>query len=373
MFKRRLIIPTAIAAAATLVLAGCGSKSSTGTSATSPAATGSSTGSAASGSAPAAAPLGKAPSIALMIPGTLGDLGFFDSGATGMKEAAAQLGATTKIVEGGANNTAAWKSNLQALSGKYDVIITMTSSITDQLTAVAKQFPQQKYIILDTSVDLPNVASVSYRQNDGAFLSGVLAASASEDTKAYPLSGGHKDVGFVGGMNIPVIQDFAVGFEAGAKAVDPSIKVQVSYVGNFSDSQAGYNQAASMYANGADVVFAAAGGAGLGVLKASADKGRYSIGVDSNQNSQYPKNILGSSLKNVDVSILDLSKKLSAGTLKFGTTYVYGIANNGVSLVLNDALVSAATKTKLADFSAKVSSSAIKVPCVDPFCITVTK
>jgi basic membrane protein A len=347
--KRWTAVVTAITAA-TLV-AGCGSSSNK-----------SSSGSTASSTA-------KSFSVALMLPGTLGDLGFFDSAANGMKKAESELGATTKTVEGGANNTSAWLSNLQALSrGNYDVVVTGSANDVDQLTSVAKQYPNQKYVVFDTTVNLPNVASATFRQNDGAFLSGVLAALASEDTTAFPLSGGHKNVGFVGGMNLPVIQDFAVGFKKGAQAVDPNIKVQESYVGNFTDSQAGYNQASSMYAAGADVVFAAAGGAGLGVLKASADKKRYSIGVDSNQNSLYPKNVLGSDLKNVDTAILDVLKRYKEGTLTFGKTYVYGISNSGVSLALNDALVPAAASAKIKDYSDQVSTGKINVPCVEPFC-----
>jgi basic membrane protein A len=308
-------------------------------------------------------------SVAYMVPGTLGDLGFFDSGKAGIDKAASSLGVTTKTVEGGTNATATWKSDLQNLSNnQYGLVITGSDQVNDQLTQVAKQNPKQNYVMFDQEVKLPNVASITYRQNDGAFLAGVLAALVSTDKADYPLSGGNKNVGIVGGMNIPVINDFIVGFKKGAQVVDPSIKVQTSYVGNFTDAQTGYNQAASMYASGADVVFAAAGGAGLGVLKASQAKNKYSIGVDSNQNNLYPKNVLASDLKNVGASLFDLIQKFQAGTLKMGTTYIYGIQNGGVSLVQNDALVKPATATKVKDFSDQVVSGKITVPCVQPFC-----
>ena len=312
-------------------------------------------------------------SVAYMVPGTLGDLGFFDSGAAGIKKAASELGVTTKTVEGGTNATATWKSDLQSLSsGSYKLVVTGSDQVTDQITAVAKQNPKQKYVVFDQSIDLPNVASITYRQNDGAFLAGVLATLVAKDTKDFPLASGTPNVGIVGGQNIPVINDFIVGFQKGAQSVDPAVKVQTSYVGNFTDAQAGFNQAASMYASGASVVFAAAGGAGLGVLKASQAQNKYSIGVDSNQNNLYPKNVIASDLKNVGASVFDLIKKDKAGSLKFGQTYVYGISNGGVELAVNDAVVPAAVKAQLDDYSKKVSSGAIDVPCVEPFCTKAT-
>ena len=349
----------AVVVTAALAAAAC--SSSTGSSAT---------GSAASSNRPSSAPSGSAPSVAFMIPGSLGDLGFFDSANAGLKKASA-LGVTTyKVVESGSNDTSAWLSNLQNLSdtGQYKVIVTGSATVADQLTQVAKRYTGQKYIMFDDAVDLPNVASITFRQNDGAFLAGVLAALASEDKAGFPLSSGAKNVGIVGGENIPVIQDFVVGFEAGAKLVDPSIKVQTSYVGSFTDSQTGYNQAASMYANGADVVFAAAGGSGLGVLKAAHDKNKYAIGVDSDQNNLYPKNVLASDLKNVGSALYALIQRYEAGTLDFGKTYVFGLQNNGVELTLNNPLVPAAVSTKIDGYAAQVVSGRVTVPCVNPYC-----
>lgn len=317
---------------------------------------------------------GSSLSVAYMVPGTLGDLGFFDSGEAGIKKAESQLGVKTKTVEGGTNATATWKSDLQNLSssGNYGLVVTGSDQVTDQITAVAKQNPKQKYVVFDQSIDLPNVASITYRQNDGAFLAGVLATLVAKDTQDFPLASGTPNVGIVGGQNIPVINDFIVGFQKGAQSVDPAVKVQTSYVGNFTDAQTGYNQAASMYASGASVVFAAAGGAGLGVLKASQAQNKYSIGVDSNQNNLYPKNVLASDLKNVGSSVFDLIKKDKTGTLGFGKTYVYGIQNGGVELALNDALVPASVKSQVSDYSQKVSSGQIDVPCVQPFCAKAT-
>lgn len=304
-----------------------------------------------------------------MVAGALGDLGFFDSGKAGIDRAQKELGVTTKTVEGGVNATATWKSNLQNLSNnKYGIVVTGSDQVTDQLTAVAKQNPKQKFIMFDQEVKLPNVASITYRQNDGAFLAGALAGLVTKDKKNFPMSAQSKNVGIVGGTNIPVINDFIVGFKKGVEVVDPSIKVQTSYVGSFTDAQTAYNQASSMYANGADVVFAAAGGGGLGVLKASQAKNKYSIGVDSNQNNLYPKNVLASDLKNVGTSLFDLIKKYKDGTLQTGHTYIYGIQNGGVELLQNSALIPAEVSAKLKSYSDQVSAGKVKVPCVPPFC-----
>lgn len=355
----------AVVAAATLAAAACSSASSSAGSsptASAPAATSSSaTGGVASNSAP---------SVAFMVPGSLGDLGFFDSANAGLKKASGLGVSDYKVVESGANDTSAWLSNLQNLSNtsQYKIIVTGSATVADQLTQVAKQYSGQKYIMFDDAVDLPNVAGITFRQNDGAFLAGVLAALASTDKSGFPLSSGNDNVGIVGGENIPVIKDFVVGFVAGAKLVDPKIKVQTSYVGSFTDSQTGYNQAASMYANGADVVFAAAGGSGLGVLKAAHDKNKYAIGVDSNQNGLYPKNILASDLKNVGNALYDLIQKYEAGSLRFGQTYVFGLQNSGVELTLNNSIVPSAVSTKLNGYATKVVSGKVTVPCVNPYC-----
>ena len=394
--KRRSTALVAIVAAAGLALAGCGSSggsgagtssgggqntsgSSGGSSSSGPASgTGSASGPGSSSGCGSASNSGSAPSgpfgVAYMVPGSLGDLGFFDSGEAGIKRAASDLGADTKTIEGGDNNTQAWVNDLQNLAktGKYNVIVTGGDQVSDQLTQVAKQFPKQKFVMFDAEVKGDNIASITFRQNDVSFLAGVLAALVSEDTADYSMSGGHKNVGIVGGQDIPVINDFIVGFEAGAKAVDPSITIQKSYVGSWTDSATGYSQAASMYAKGADVIFAAAGGSGLGVLKAAKDKKKYAIGVDSDQNGLYPVYLLASALKNVDNAVFDLLKKAKDGNLQTGKTYVYGIPNNGVSLKLDTDLVKQATSDKLKDYSDKVAKGEIDVPCVDPFCAKAT-
>ncbi len=369
--KRRVFAMLAGVAAVSLLATACGSSGgsagTSGSSTTSPSAGGTDAPTSGTGD-------GGSFGVAYMVPGSLGDLGFFDSGEAGIKRAASELGAETKTIEGGDNNTQAWVNDLQQLSkgGTYDVIVTGGDQVGDQLTQVAKQYPDQKFIMFDAEVPGANIASITFRQNDVSFLAGVLAALVSSNTTDYPMSGGGKNVGIVGGQDIPVINDFIVGFEAGAKAVDSSITIQKSYVGSWTDSNTGYNQAASMYAKGADVIFAAAGGSGLGVLKAAKDKNKYAIGVDSDQNDLYPGFILASALKNVNNAVFDLAKMAKDGSLVTGKTYVYGIPNDGVSLTLDTDLVKSATAEKIKEYSDKVAAGEIKVPCVEPFCAEAT-
>jgi basic membrane protein A len=305
-----------------------------------------------------------APSVANVINGPLGDQGFFDDAARGMDlmEAA---GSKIQNLQADAENPAQWKTNLESVStGDWDMVITGTSQMIDILMETAPKYPEQSYIIYDSVVELPNVASIVYRQNEGAFLAGVLAAQVTTNADQFPLATGSKKVGFVGGMDIPVINDFAVGFQSGVESVDPSIEVLISYVGDFIDANRGFDQAKAMYDQGADVVFQVAGGAGLGVLRASEDANSYSIGVDSNQNALHPGHILASMLKNIGVSLDSAVQAYTAGTLEFGATTEYGLANNGVSLDFadNEGIVPQEIQDEVQSYVQQVIDGEIEVP-----------
>ena len=312
-------------------------------------------------------------SVAYLVPGTLGDKGFLDGAEAGVQQARAQLGASVKTVEGGANNSPNWTSELTTMSsGANDVVVTGGAQVVDTLTSVAAGFPKQDYIMFDAAIAAANIASITFRQNDVGFLAGVLASLVSADPAHYPLAGGRHNVGVVGGQNISAINDFIVGFEAGAKAVDPTTTVQKSYVGSFSDTTTAYNQAKGMFANGADVVFAVAGQSGLGALKAAADSNKYAIGVDSDQNDLYPGHVLASALKNVDIAVYHLLDLKAHGRLQTGHTYVYGIANDGVQLKVSSLVTVETSNTVIAYYLKKVADGQIDVPCVDPFCAEPT-
>lgn len=304
------------------------------------------------------------PSVVNVINGPLGDQGFFDDAARGMAEIEKE-GSKTQNIQSDANNPAQWKSNLESVSnGDWDVVITGTSQMVDILTETAPKYPDQHYILYDSVVDAANVASIVYKQNEGSYLAGVLAAQATTNTDAFPLSSGSKKVGLVGGMDIPVINDFVEGFRKGVETVDPSIEVLVSYVGDFTDSNKGFDQATAMYDQGADVVFQVAGGAGIGVLKAAEESNKYAIGVDSNQNGLHQGHILASMLKNIGVSLKSAVDDYANGDLEFGKTAEYGLANDGVSLTFEDNgdIVPQEIQDEIKDYAQRVIDGEIDVP-----------
>lgn len=271
--------------------------------------------------------------IALMANGTFGDKGFFDSAKAGVDRAKGELGATVKTIE--AREADSWEPTLRQLAqGDYDLIIVGTFQMVDALNTVAPEFPKQKFVFFDATVDQRNVANIIYSQNQGSFLAGALAGCVVDSSELKNLSS-DKVIGAVGGEDIDVINDFIVGYEQGAKYVDPKIEVLKSYNSGpqaYEDPAKGKELAAAQFEQGANIVFAVAGKTGLGVLEAAKDEGRYAIGVDSNQNGLYPGTVLTSMLKRVDNSVFDLIQMEATGSLKTGKTYPYGIQNNGVGL-----------------------------------------
>lgn len=305
-----------------------------------------------------------APSVANVINGPLGDQGFFDDAARGMA-ALEEAGSSIQNIQADAENPAQWRANLESVSGgDWDVVITGTSQMVDILTETAPKYPDQSYVIYDSVVELPNVASILYKQNEGSYLAGVLAALVTTDTETFPLANEEKVVGLVGGMDIPIINDFLAGFTKGVETVDPEIEVLVSYVGDFYDANRGYDQTKAMYEQGADVVFQVAGGAGAGVHTAAAEFDKYSIGVDANQNPLQKGHVLASMLKNIGVSLESAVQAYASDELTFGEVTEYGLANDGVSLTFEDNgdVVPQEIQDQIAEYAQKVVDGEIEVP-----------
>jgi len=311
----------------------------------------------AGGSAASAKPF----SAVYVMSDNLGDMGFNDNAATGFKRAAKE-GVKTRLLQASPTDPQLWRQNLETVSnsGDWDVIFT-GPNMHDNLAAVAPQHPKQKYVFFDDELKLPNVLSVKYAQNEGSYLAGALAALAATDTKDFPLSDGKAKVAIVAGMDLPVIRDFIVGFKQGAATVVPDVDVQVIFIGNFNDAQKAYELTKTAIQNGANVVYNVAGPAGLGILKGAADANKYAIGVDSDQNGLHPKNVLASMIKQIGNSIYDSIKQIRAGKAPFGTLEIYGLKNDGVGLIYNDALVPASVQKQVDEAKAKVVSGAIKV------------
>lgn len=355
--KKRFTTGAAIFAAAALTLAAC----SGGASDDDPAedtANGTDTESTDTGS--------DALSVVNMVNGPLGDQSFFDDAERGMV-AIAEAGSKTQTIQSELENPSQWRTNLESVStGEWDIVITGTTQMEDILNETAPKYPDQKFIIYDTVVDQPNVASITYKQNEGSYLAGVLAALVTTDTSTFPMANEDKVVGLVGGMDIPVINDFLEGFRKGVESVDPEIEVLVSYVGDFADANRGYDQTMAMYDQGADVVFQVAGGAGNGVLTAAQEADKYAIGVDSNQNALQEGHILASMLKNIGISLDTAVQASAAGELEYGAVTEYGLANNGVSLTFEDNgdIVPQEIQDLIDEYAQRVVDGEIEVPTI---------
>ncbi len=237
------------------------------------------------------------------------------------------------------------------------IIVGIGFSQASGMEKVAKEFPNVKFAIVDAVVDLPNVSSIVFKEHEGSFLVGMAAAMASKTGK----------VGFVGGMDIPLIRRFALGYEEGAKYVNPKIEVFQNMTGTtpaaWNDPTRGGELARSQFDRGADVVFAAAGATGLGVLQAAKDKGRLAIGVDSNQDHIHPGTILTSMIKRVDLAVYETFKRVREGLWQPGVRSL-GVAENGVGYSIdqyNRLLMTADMERRLQQARADIIAGKIKV------------
>lgn len=238
-----------------------------------------------------------------------------------------------------------------------DVVIAVGFAQAPALEAVAPEFPDTKFTIIDMVVDLPNVQSVVFKEQEGSFLVGMLAAMASKTDS----------VGFIGGMDIPLIRKFACGYEQGAKYVNADVGYYENMAGTtpaaWADPTKGGELARSQFDRGADVIYAAAGFTGTGVLQAAEDTGNLAIGVDSNQNYLHPGTVLTSMLKRVDVAAYDAFTGALNGTWEPGIR-VLGLAEEGVGWALdenNEALITDEMQAAVDEARAQIISGEISV------------
>ncbi|MDH6373673.1 BMP family ABC transporter substrate-binding protein [Paenibacillus sp. VTT E-133280] len=281
--------------------------------------------------------------VVLLIPGTLGDKSFFDSANSGLQKVKDELGAETKVVEMGVDKTK-WEPTFNDIAAEdWDVIISGGSEITEMFNATAELYPDKKFINYDTDIDEApeNMYNMSYATNEVSFLAGAVAALATQSDMAN--ANPENVIGFVGGMDIPGINAFLVGYIQGAQYVDPEVKVAVSYAGDFVNPAKGKELSLIQYNSGVDVIFNVAGGTGLGIFDAAKEKKKYAIGVDSDQamllnttDSEKANLIVTSSIKKIDMAILGAVKKLQEGTLEMGKRDVLSFVDDGVGIAEND-------------------------------------
>ena len=310
--------------------------------------------------------------VANVVNGNLGDKSFFDSCEAGLKKLQDDGLITYKTFELGATDAdqPKWVSTIDELSadGEYDIIVCGTYQMDAYLDECAAKYPDQKYFIYDAEVAQPNVASITFKQNDLGYLVGTAAAlmTSSDMDKINP----EKVIGFVGGEDGPVINDFLTGFIQGAQAADPEVKIDTQYVGNFFDTGKGKEIANVMANNKCDVIWGVAGGAGNGAAEAAAEHDIWFIGVDSDQEATFSASqpqmaavTIFSGLKNCGDGVIYMLNKLNDGTIEWGKTTQLGIAEGGVGLTSggNFQKLPDNIKKALDDVAPKVTSGEIKV------------
>jgi len=290
--------------------------------------------------------------------GGVHDKSFNQSAWEALQRVTAETGAATKFLE--SKGEADMEPNLNNFVREgYDLTWGIGFLFTDAMTKVAAENPDAKLAVIDAVVDAPNVTSITFAEHEGSFLVGVVAGLMTKSNK----------IGFVGGLEIPVIKRFEAGFKAGVKEVNPDAEVKVNYTGAFDKPDEGKSAAATMYDSGIDIIFHASGGTGNGVFNEAADRKKngkdvWVIGVDKDQSLEFGDDVtLTSMMKGVETAVHKVTKDLIAGTFQGGKVQELGLKDDAVGLpetstknVPEDVL------KKVEEYKGKIVSGEIKVP-----------
>jgi len=276
------------------------------------------------------------PAIVYLYSSSQSDRAFIDAARAGIERAQREL--NTKVPEYRMHSTDDITATIKnvADSGASPIIAVGYQNVMPVLN-IAERYPNTHFTVIDGLVPplYPNVQSIIFKDHEGAFLVGMIAAKVAGDDH----------IGFIGGMDIPLIRNFSQGFAQGARYAKPDIRIDVDMVGNgpeaWSNPEKAHELALKQFEGGADVVFAAAGGSGLGVLEAADHTGKYAIGVDTNQNGLYPGHVLTSMVKRVDIAVYDTLKTSFEGKWNPGIKYLgiregaldYAVDNNNRNLI----------------------------------------
>ena len=308
--------------------------------------------------------------VVLVLHGNLGDKSFFDSAAAGLKQAEAELPVSIKIIEAGSDPNK-WEPALQdAADGGYDVVIAGTFQMIDFVTKIAPDYPNEKFITFDTTPDFTkckcdNVLGVMYQTSSAGYLAGYAAAKLSKSGT----------LGTIIGADFPTVTDFKVGFDQGAKAANPDVKILNADAGGvFNDPAKGKEMAIAQLGQGADVIFPIAGGTGIGALQAVKDAGKLAVGVDSDQALIFQASdpaqaavIFTSVEKRVGQSLYLALKGTIDGSQKYGQYELLGLKDGAVGISKNDIykkIVPADLQAKIDDLEKQIASGAITVDTV---------
>ena len=285
------------------------------------------------------------------------DKSFNSSAYAGCLRAKSELGVSLKYVEATDDN--AFEPLLRGFANRdYDLIIGIGFAQKEAISKVAAQFPTRHFAIVDAQVEAPNVQSLLFEEHEGAYLVGAIAAMTTKTGK----------IGFVGGMDIPLIRRFEMGYEAGAKSINSKITVMANFVGITSEAwnnpPKGKELAVSQYDAGADIIFAAAGASGLGVFDAAEEKRKFAIGVDANQDWTKPGLILTSMLKRVDEAVYTSIQEMKTGKFSGGVKR-FGLANKGIDYSVdeyNSRILTEAVRKRADELKSEIISGKIQVP-----------
>lgn len=304
--------------------------------------------------------------VALLIPGNLGDKSFFDGSKAALDKIKEKFGAETNIVEMGTDVTKYYATYQDFCEEGYDIILTISTTGDDVLKQVAEEYPDQKFINLDTDTEgfSENVLPVVTKSNEMSALAGVVAAIKAQELNS-------NEIGFIGGMDIPGINYFLVGYIEGAQLINKDIKVNASYVGSFTDSAKAKELATIMYDSGVPIIYQAAGGSGLGVFEAALAKDTLAIGVDSDQalsleesSPEQADHIITSAEKKVSDYAVDLIQQYIDETLVFGQKISLGLKDGAVGIAENkyyDALMTDEQKNEVTDAEQKIISGEVEL------------
>ena len=319
-----------------------------------------------SGATPA--PEGDAVDVGIVFDvGGRGDKSFNDGAYLGAARAERELGARVRFIEPGEGSDREAGLRLLAAEG-LDIVIGVGFIFTDDLTPLAKEYPNVKFAGVDYAVQTDaqgnpvppprNLAALKFREEQGSFLVGALSA----------LVGGSKRIGFVGGMDIPLIHKFEAGYRAGVKHVCPNCTVIAQYAGvtpeAFRNPGRGKELALSQYQSGVNIIFHASGSTGLGVFEAARSSRKLAIGVDADQYAEAPGFILTSMVKGVDAAVYDAIRRAKDGSFK-GGIYQFGLAEGGVGYVYdanNKGLIPDSVRTRLDELQREIIAGKIDVP-----------
>lgn len=291
--------------------------------------------------------------------GSVNDKSFNQSAWEGLQKIQEDKGYEVKYLEP-TSDAEVEPSLLQFVNSNTDLTWATAATLADAVTTIANNNPEAQLGIVDAEIEgVENVVSVSFKENEGAFLAGVVAASMTETDK----------VGFVGGMEIPVIQRFHAGFEAGVHAVNPDATVVVNYAGVFNRVDMGKSAASTMYNDGVDIIFHAAGGTGNGVFNEAQERFNngekvWVIGVDKDQSLEFGDDItLTSMMKNVDKAVYDISAETAEGNFPGGEIVRLGLAEDAVGLAdTSDKNVPQEVLDLVEDYKQQIISGEITVP-----------